>query len=382
MPSIRFAFVCLLPLFLAASVLAQEEQQKVLSLDDAKTIADVRDYIRQEEGKHDLRVLDGKSAAIRGDIGMRASNRMLELAEGREKWEGYNRKVYAFHYQMMAGVEGAEGEFELFLKHLALNGEAEVGKTTNDGFLRDGHFFLFYNRMMKSDVSPENFEKFKLELKAQIDQHFFRLTNIVALGFRVAEKYEVSTEHFAEEMVDHIRSPNCPLSATDKTSAITAWERKLRLALGIDPKLYGKTLDGEDFDWESLRGKYVLVKFTATWCVPCRAEVPDMLKAYEKYRNRGFEIISVYICERGSEDEQIAAVRQSVGKAQLPWVVLSEVLTEKAGQPLFSNSYFYQVYTVPTMVLVDKTGKIIMTNARGEALQTRLEEIFEAEIFE
>jgi len=361
-----------------APVQAQNEAATVLSLDDAKTIADVRAYIQQEERKHDLRALDSKSAvAIRADIRMRAGNKMLELAEGREKWEGYNQKVYAFHYQMMAGVEGAEQEFELFLKHLAQHGEVEVGKATNDGFLRDGHFFLFYNKMMKADASPENFEQFKTELKMQIDRQFFRLTDIVALGFQIAEKNEVFAKQLAEEMVEYIRSPDCALSAIEKMSAVAAWERKLRLALGIDPKLYGRTLNDEEFNWESLRGKYVLIKFTATWCVPCRAEIPDMLEAYEKYHDRGFEIVSAYIYERGNEDEQIETVRQSVEKEKLPWIILSETQTEKAGQPLFRNSYFYQSVSVPTMVLVDQEGNIVMTRARGRALQTKLAEIFE-----
>jgi thioredoxin-related protein len=59
----------------------------------------------------------------------------------------------------------------------------------------------------------------------------------------------------------------------------------------------------------------------------------------------------------------------------LPWIVISETLTERAGQPNYRASY--AVLAVPTMVLVDKEGKVIMMEARGEALQTKLAEIFE-----
>jgi thiol-disulfide isomerase/thioredoxin len=56
-------------------------------------------------------------------------------------------------------------------------------------------------------------------------------------------------------------------------------KNSLHLAYGKDIKLYGKMLDNKDFDWESLREKYVLVQFTATWCGPCHVEIPGMLEA-------------------------------------------------------------------------------------------------------
>ena len=127
------------------------------------------------------------------------------------------------------------------------------------------------------------------------------------------------------------------------------------ITIGSDFPLYGKTLDDEDFDWESLRGKYVLVKFTATWCGPCAAAIPEMLEAYEKYHDKGFEIVSVYILE--DEWDAVATVRRFVEQEKLPWVILSESLTIKGGQP--SQRATFGIQRVPTKVLVDKEGKII-----------------------
>jgi thiol-disulfide isomerase/thioredoxin len=136
--------------------------------------------------------------------------------------------------------------------------------------------------------------------------------------------------------------------------------------------LYGKTLDDKDFDWASLRGKYVLVKFTATWCGPCKGEIPGMLDAYEKYHDKGLEIVSIYVWERGQNSE--ATVKQFVEKEKLPWIIVSESLTEKSG--LQPQSKTFNIQGVPTMLLVDKEGKILTARARGGVLKKELEKLF------
>jgi thiol-disulfide isomerase/thioredoxin len=147
----------------------------------------------------------------------------------------------------------------------------------------------------------------------------------------------------------------------------------LSVAGGSEFELYGKTIDGEDFDWESLRGKYVLVKFTATWCPPCKMEIPGMLDAYKKYHDKGLEIVSVYIWEQ--EPAAVETVKQHVEKEKLPWIILSESLTKKAGQ--VSQGEHFNIQSVPTMILIDKEGRIINSQARGKTLQRELEKVFD-----
>jgi thiol-disulfide isomerase/thioredoxin len=143
---------------------------------------------------------------------------------------------------------------------------------------------------------------------------------------------------------------------------------------GTNFPLYGKTLNDEDFDWESLRGKYVLVTFTATWCGPCQREIPGMLEAYEKYHDKGLEIVSVYIGQDEDEPTAVKEVKDYVEKKKLPWIILSEALTEKAGQPPQGEAFGIQ--SVPTTLLVDKEGQIHAAQMRGEVLQRELKKLF------
>jgi thiol-disulfide isomerase/thioredoxin len=148
-----------------------------------------------------------------------------------------------------------------------------------------------------------------------------------------------------------------------------------KVAVGPKFILYGKTIDNKDFDWKSLRGKYVLVAFTATWCGPCKAEIPGMLEAYKKYRDKGFEIVSVYIWQDGRSDDPVATVKQFVKDEKLPWIILSETLTVKSRQP--PQGKVFDIQGVPTMLLVDKESNVLPVNPFGEGFQQELQKLFE-----
>ncbi len=74
-----------------------------------------------------------------------------------------------------------------------------------------------------------------------------------------------------------------------KTGAV----RRARLLTGDPVKVSGKTIDGKPFDISQYKGKVVIVDFWATWCGPCLAELPNLKKIYEKYHDRGLEIVGV-----------------------------------------------------------------------------------------
>ena len=113
-------------------------------------------------------------------------------------------------------------------------------------------------------------------------------------------------------------------------------------------------------------GKYVLVDFWASWCGPCRAEMPNVLEAYNKYHEKGFEVVGI------SFDNKKEAWLKAVGQLQLPWLQLSDLKGwQCAAAPV------YKIDAIPDNILIDPQGKIIDRALRGKALHTRLQKIFD-----
>jgi thiol-disulfide isomerase/thioredoxin len=350
-------------------VLAQDKQ-----LNDAQNFAEVAAYLQQERAKHaQHEFADDKERAIAlGNLLTRVGDKLLEVAQNDvAKRTAYNFKLSAFQEMVAANVDGAQQKMDAYLKEL---------ETSDDpiarGFLLSAQFSRFRVAAARMAKTPENFEKFKTDLKQWFNRVDVPAMTVVTFGMAHAEQYKISAEEFAKEMIAFVRSPECTVSAADKENIVAMFERMLRLAYGHDPQLYGRTLDDKEFHWESLREKgkekYVLVQFTATWCGPCQMEIPGMLEAYEKYKDKGFEIVSVYIWQR--EADPVATVKNYIEEKNIPWIILSEELSKKAGQPEYRETY--GISGVPTMILVDKEGKIVMTQARGNALKAKLAEIF------
>jgi peroxiredoxin len=123
--------------------------------------------------------------------------------------------------------------------------------------------------------------------------------------------------------------------------------------------------NGTPVSLQSLQGKYVLIDFWASWCAPCRAENPQIKKAYEKYRGRNFEIIAV------SLDEKKEPWLKAIEKDGLPWIHVSDLKG-------FKNSVAlqYGVTAIPQNFLIDPNGIIVASNLRGEELEKKLEELY------
>jgi thiol-disulfide isomerase/thioredoxin len=160
---------------------------------------------------------------------------------------------------------------------------------------------------------------------------------------------------------------------TDKSIAETEFVKNLtsrvnelkRLAIGQEaPEITLSSLDGTPKSLSSLRGKYVLIDFWASWCGPCRKENPNVVRMYAKFKNKGFEIFGVSLDNAGDK------WKEAVQKDNLTWVHVSDLLGWQS-----SAAQLYQVRGIPFTVLLDKEGKIIAKNLRGEELEKKLSEI-------
>lgn len=123
--------------------------------------------------------------------------------------------------------------------------------------------------------------------------------------------------------------------------------------------------DGARVKLSDLRGKVVILDFWATWCGPCVAEIPNMLAEYEKYHDKGFEVVGI------SLDEERADVEKFVVENKIPWPI---IFAGKGWQDPVAQ--FYGISGIPQLVLIGRDGNVITLDIRGEKLGERLAELF------
>ena len=125
-----------------------------------------------------------------------------------------------------------------------------------------------------------------------------------------------------------------------------------------------KTTDGKDLTIERFKDKVLLVDFWATWCPPCRAEVPELVKVYKAYKDKGFEILGI------SFDEDKDAFESYVKENDMPW---PQYFDGKGWENEVGPTYGIQ--SIPAMYLVDGSGKILATDLRNGKLEEELKKI-------
>ena len=143
---------------------------------------------------------------------------------------------------------------------------------------------------------------------------------------------------------------------------------KLKLvAVGaIAPDFTQMTPENQPVKLSDFKGKYVLIDFWASWCGPCRAENPNVVKVYNQYKDNGFTVLGISLDNEKGRDAWLKAIN----KDQLTWTQVSDLkgwYNEVAA--------LYSVKAVPQNFLIDPNGKIIAKNLRGEELAAKLKEI-------
>ncbi|TNE51667.1 MAG: TlpA family protein disulfide reductase [Bacteroidetes bacterium] len=130
------------------------------------------------------------------------------------------------------------------------------------------------------------------------------------------------------------------------------------------PDLVGNTPEGQPYALSNLRGKYVLIDFWASWCGPCRRENPNVVAMYEKYKDKGFDILGV------SLDRQEDAWKKAIDQDGLKWHHISDLKGWKS-----EHAQLYSVTSIPQTLLIGPDGKIIQRNLRGPQLGAKLQEL-------
>ena len=192
--------------------------------------------------------------------------------------------------------------------------------------------------------------------KTEQEEFAANFADSLALSATSAGEYNVARQVYQTLLDRYGDSPNL-------RQKVTADLARLEKVGTPAPVLTVKDTKGETFRLDSLRGKYVLVDFWATWCAPCVAELPRVQAAYAKYRGKGFEVVGV------SLDETKEAVADFVKTRNVPW---RQVHNAGAGGDLVEA---FGVSSIPATFLVDPQGTIVRLELRGEALDRALESL-------
>ena len=182
---------------------------------------------------------------------------------------------------------------------------------------------------------------------------------VVLLSQLQDDKYNAVVERIAKKLTEAY-----PNSEAVRNFNITL-EQKKRLYEGMPaPEFSLLTADGKSkLGPSDFRGKVLVIDFWASWCGPCRQEIPHLKEAFEAYNEKGVEFLSVSI------DKDVKAWRKAMKDENMPW---AQVHAPTAGKDVMK---LYQFSGIPYILVLDQEGRIEGKNLRGQKLMDKLEEM-------
>jgi peroxiredoxin len=234
--------------------------------------------------------------------------------------------------------------------------------------IRPNYFALYGEFGEKNDAAglaelSELFDSFK-QTDLKISYIYFKNNPQSLLSIYAFERFAVFQSDYGLLDEDFRQLPDWIKTTAGGKYIASKIEGAKAVALDKPAPVFSQILaDGKQIGLEDFRGKYVLLDFWASWCVPCRKENPNLVKSYEKYKFRNFEIISVSI------DEDKNAWQNASRQDKIKWTNLLD-----AKGKTDEIAVKYGVQSVPANFLIDQNGIIIGKNLKIEELEKLLSE--------
>ena len=361
-------------------VVSGNETQKTIpaSLDEATTSAEIAAYAEHvfQESRKNLKTTEDQDRFLETypPIGIAAGRKIIALGGDDESLKkGYEILLNALDWSSGKYPESTK-EYERVVE--------EIKKTGKFPELVDSaRFFLFYqrNRSFSDKIAKNEFGAIKDEFDAMkeeakelitLKQTGHSSTAPMELVLGLAQK--ISIAHNNPQFLDDVLEDFVSFLTSDRFVRKKENEAFLRgvhrRLVGSPFELWGKTVDGNDFNWTDYKEKVILVNFTASWCGPCREEMPNIVEMHEKYHKKGLEI--VFIGVRDTTDN----LKKMTEEDKVGFPMISEELSQEDSRGLPSTHY--SIFGVPSIFLVDKNGRIIATGLRDHVLRDTIEKHF------
>jgi thiol-disulfide isomerase/thioredoxin len=351
------------------------------SLDEATTFEEIQAFVEHTwtESRKNLKTLEDQERflEIYSPVGIAGGRKVIAFGGDDESLEyGYGILLHALDLAIRRYPDNAEHakEWDTIIEELKKS--EKFPKLVNNA-----RFYSFYrqSRRFTEKIPKNKFDAIKDEFNAMKEEAKDLLipkptnhntsgpTELVlemARDISIANNTPDFLNDVLEEMVRFVTSDHFK-NKKENEAYLRGYCRRMT---GSSLELWGKTVDGNDFNWADYKGKVVLIDFTASWCGPCRAEMPNVVEMYDKYHDKGLEVICV-----GYEDET-DNLKKMIEEDKIVFPMISEELSKDDLRGLPSEHY--GIRGIPEIFLIGKDGRIVATGLRGPTLRDNVEKQF------
>ena len=304
------------------------------------------------------------------------------------KFEIVGKTEAVSYFQL--GFIGKTDVYEMFIgnENVTVSGVAtNIKKLVSTGSLSQTDYSYFINNFLplnekitillpilnaeqnaaKKDSMVKQFEGLKFKIKELVAKFIADKPNSAVSSFVLLQFYQLlGDEKYLEKKYNSFKGDaRKGLFATMIEQKILASNKPIAGSIGSTVAEFSQNdVNDKPVSISSFKGKYVLLDFWASWCGPCRKENPNVVRAYNKFKEKNFTILGI------SMDTDKAKWMQAISVDGLPWTQVSDLKgwSNAVGQ-------MFQVGSIPANYLLDPTGKIIAANLRGDDLERKLEEV-------